>query len=110
MTKATHTPAPWSFHRETPDSEWVLVTDPNGNIVANVNSESGPDIPPLVSTKMPQSANAHLIRTAPELYNLLHCILMQHRTGGAYSCHGGVSLSKSMDAHIEGLLAKARGE
>ena len=43
------------------------MTNAAGNIIANVNSESGPDIPPLVSTKMPRDANARLIAASPLL-------------------------------------------
>mgnify|MGYP000747659551 CR=1 FL=1 len=61
----THTPTPWKFAQESIDPEWAIVTDADGNIIANVNSETGPDIPPLVSTKMPRDANAA---------HIVHCV------------------------------------
>lgn len=63
----THTPGPWTVSFEVAISDWALVIARDGKIVANVNSETGPDLPPLVSTKMPQAANARLIAAAPEL-------------------------------------------
>lgn len=36
-----------------------------------MNRESGPDLPPLVSTKMPQCANARLIALAPEMVGMI---------------------------------------
>ncbi len=59
----SHTPTPWKYTQESIDPEWAIVTDASGHIIANVNSETGPDIPPLVSTKMPRDANAaHIVR------------------------------------------------
>ncbi len=70
-TKTAHTPGPWKWSQESVDPEWAVVTSEGGNVVANVNSETGPDIPPLVSTKMPQHANARLIAAAPAMYEAL---------------------------------------
>lgn len=63
-----HTPGPWKWGQESIDPEWAVVTSQGGCIIANVNSETGPDIPPLVSTKMPQHANAAIIAAAPDMY------------------------------------------
>lgn len=71
MTNNKHTPGPWKYSFESIDLAWAIVTDSNGNIIANVNSETGPDLPPLVSTKMPQIANARLIAAAPVLLKAL---------------------------------------
>lgn len=78
QTKAKHTPGPWKFGYESIDPNWAIVTGAGGHIVANVNSESGPDLPPLVSAKLPQEANARLISAAPELLEAceraLYCV------------------------------------
>ena len=54
------------FSKSEP-SEWGLIVDSHENIIANVNSETGPDIPPLVSTKMPCAANGMLMAAAPDM-------------------------------------------
>ncbi len=64
---AKHTAGPWRVLHECADPEWCVVVALGGRIVANVNAETGPDIPPLVSTKMPKEGNALLIAAAPEL-------------------------------------------
>lgn len=74
----TFTPGPWVVSFESVDPEWAVVTGKGGHIVANVNSESGPDVPPLVSVKMPRDANARLIAASPDL--LAACL-----AGAAYS-------------------------
>lgn len=73
--KQKHTPGPWKISYESIDPEWAVVTGANGHIVANVNSESGPDIYPMVSTKMPRDANALLIAAAPDMLAALKAIL-----------------------------------
>lgn len=67
----SHTPGPWKVKSEQIDPEWAIVEDNHGNIVANVNSETGPALY-LDTTKMPKDANAHLIAAAPELLAALH--------------------------------------
>ena len=62
-----HTPGPWKFGWETNKKDWGIVTDGGGNIIANVNTKTGPDLPPLVPRKMPADANAKLIAAAPDL-------------------------------------------
>ena len=63
----THTAGPWKFSESKLASGWGLVIDSHKNIIANVNTETGPDIPPLVSTKMPCKANGMVIAAAPDM-------------------------------------------
>ena len=65
------TRGPWAVSQETIDPHWSIVQDRFGNIVANVNSRTGPDLPPAVQTLMPSAANARLIAAAPELAEAL---------------------------------------
>lgn len=63
-----HTPGPWSYSWETQDRDWAIVTDVNGWIVANVNTETGPDVHSAPAMRqMPAEANAYLIAAAPDL-------------------------------------------
>lgn len=63
-----HTPGPWKFGFESASSDWAIVTDASGGVVANVNAESGPDaISAPATRKMPREANARLIAAAPDL-------------------------------------------
>ena len=62
----TYTPGPWRFSASE-SSEWGLIVDSHENIIANVNTETGPDIPPLVSTKMPCKANGMVIAAVPDM-------------------------------------------
>lgn len=79
---APHTPGPWKVSTESADPDWAVVTTTHGNVVANVNSETGPDLTPLVSVKMPQNANARLIAAAPDLLasfrELASYLVMEH--------------------------------
>ena len=70
-----YTTGPWTFDWEDDNRTWAIVKSPTGKIVANVNTESGPDIAPLVSDKMPAQANAQLISAAPDLFEALKIIL-----------------------------------
>lgn len=72
-----HTPGPWDVRQESVCPEWSIVVATGGRIVANVNSETGPDIPPLVSTKMPREANARLIAAAPEMLEALREVVTE---------------------------------
>ena len=72
----THTPGPWKFSESKLASGWGLVVDSHENIIANVNTETGPDIPPLVSTKMPCKANGMVIAAAPDMLAALKYNLM----------------------------------
>ena len=67
----SHTPGPWKVDSSMISTGWVLVTNSNGDVVANVNTETGPDIPPLVSIKMAALSNAHLIAAAPDMLKML---------------------------------------
>ena len=84
MNTSKHTPGPWKWTIESHNNEWAIVTDQNGHIIANVNSESGPDIPPLVSTKMPMETNAHLIAAAPAMYEALQRLFNGNVDCGTY--------------------------
>lgn len=62
-----HTPGPWRFIASELSSGWGLIVDSHENIIANVNTETGPDTPPLVSTKVPCAANGMLMAAAPDM-------------------------------------------
>ena len=98
-----HTPGPWKVTVENDDSDWAIVTGKGGNIVANVNSESGPDLPPLVSTKMPQRANTNLIDAAPDLLEALEMVRDADNDNGR-------KIPSLARAKIDAAIAKARGE
>lgn len=67
-----HTPAPWGWKWETEKRKWAIVTDSTGGIIANVNTETGPDALSAPATrKMPAEANVRLIAAAPEMLNAL---------------------------------------
>ncbi|GIK39550.1 MAG: hypothetical protein BroJett011_33830 [Chloroflexota bacterium] len=72
-----HTPGPWTYHFEEPNRDWVLIMagGPKGKIIANVNTQSCPDIDsaPLFRV-MPAKANANLIAAAPDMYEALEMI------------------------------------
>ena len=63
----TYTPGPWRFIASELSSGWGLIVDSHENIIANVNTETGPDTPPLVSTKMPCAANGMLMAAVPDM-------------------------------------------
>ena len=67
----SHTPGPWRIDTKESLPDWEIVVDARCHIVANVNTESGPDIPPAVSIKMPAKANAYLIASAPDMLAML---------------------------------------
>lgn len=102
---AGHTPGPWAFDWEDEDRKWAIVTSPTGKIVANVNTESGPDLPPLVSDKMPAGANARLIACAPSmltaLKEALHPLEMYHIYGWPDR--------NNVIAQVKSAIAKAEG-
>jgi hypothetical protein len=76
-TNQKHTPGPWEVRHESADPEWSVVVASGGRIVANINAETGPDIPPLTATKMPKEANARLISAAPDLLAALEELLVE---------------------------------
>ena len=98
----SHTPGPWSVDSSMISTGWVLVTKSNGDVVANVNTETGPDIPPTVSIKMPALSNAHLIAAAPDLLRELERLENQ----------SGLPLERDDPARVAARAAirKARGE
>lgn len=62
------TPGPWEYGWETSAREWAIITNSAGSIIANVNTETGPDAQSVPATrKMPAEANARLIAAAPDL-------------------------------------------
>lgn len=105
----THTPTPWKFAQESIDPEWAIVTDADGNIIANVNSETGPDIPPLVSTKMPRDANAahivHCVNNHDALLQALKAVIDATASYYQYDTAGRPWLKQALDA-----IAQAEGK
>ena len=102
--KTKHTPGPWRVDSSMVHTGWVLVTTSDGNIIANVNTETGPDIPPAVSTKMPAMNNATLIAAAPEMYQAL--TLACAAVADVTHCGG----DDCTDCEVGTALRKARGE
>lgn len=80
----THTPGPWKFSESKLASGWGLVVDSHENIIANVNSETGPDIPPLVSTKVPCTGNGELMAAAPDMLAALLAVERNVQIKNAY--------------------------
>ena len=93
----SHTPGPWSVDSSMISTGWVLVTKSNGDVVANVNTETGPDIPPTVSIKMPALSNAHIIAAAPEMLEALEWLNLH-------------SFTAQNSPKIQSAIRKARGE
>ena len=98
----SHTPGPWRVDLREMRDGWVIVVDDNEGIVANVNTESGPDIPPLVSRKMPAGANAALIAAAPEMLEALEAMVEMVELNGV-----GKRYALGLAASA---IRKARGE
>ena len=117
MSENKHTPEPWHISQESIDPNWSVVVDKSGNIVANVNAKSGPDVPPLVSTKMPVSENARLIASAPELLAALEsceAALATLRENNRWDAHPedfNDDVDEAIDAHDKATaaIAKATG-
>ena len=107
MNGAKFTPGPWTFDWEDDNRTWAIVKSPTGKIVANVNTESGPDIAPLVSDKMPAQANAQLISAAPDLFEALKkAIDALERADDSFGVPGLHGIINEADAAIR----KAEGE
>ena len=101
----THTAGPWKFSESKLASGWGLVIDSHKNIIANVNTETGPDIPPLVSTKMPCKANGMVIAAAPDMLAALKYNLMV-----LYDAHPEPEQRRYALALTKGAIAKAEGK
>ena len=100
----THTPGPWEISLREMLDGWVIVVDRDGGIVANVNTETGPNIPPLVSRKMPAGANAALIAAAPEMLSML---LELQECAGYWSEY---DVPLGLKERLDTVIRKARGE
>lgn len=88
------------------DKQWFVERPEQSNGYAYINSMKGGvgNVCTIYNYDSDEGhANAALIAAAPDMAELLHIILTQHRTNGA------VSLSPTMEKRIEELLNKARG-
>ena len=99
-----HTPGPWEISLREMLDGWVIVVDRDGGIVANVNTETGPNIPPLVSRKMPAGANAALIAAAPAML----AMLLELQECADYWSEYDVPLG--LKERLDTVIRKARGE
>lgn len=103
-----HTPGPWRVDSSMVHTGWVLVTTSDGNIIANVNTETGPDIPPAVSTKMPAMNNATLISAAPRMLEVLEWL------SDEYCCRddscGGVLFTEQDFRRVHAVIREARAK
>lgn len=101
MSTAQHTPGPWKYGRQSVSPDWVIVTDAAGSIVANVNTETGPDAASRPAMRvMPADANARLIASAPELLAALEYVL---------NCAEADGWSEFMLGQARAAIAKAKG-
>ena len=103
----THTPGPWRVDSSMVHTGWVLVTTSDGNIIANVNTETGPDIPPAVSTKMPAMNNATLIASAPRMLEVLEWL------SDEYCCRDdscGVLFTEQDFRRVHAVIREARAK
>ncbi|MDI9430672.1 MAG: hypothetical protein QM570_03000 [Planctomycetota bacterium] len=68
--QAKPTPGPWQYSFEGSDPSWAIVTGQGGAIIANVNSETGPDaVSAPAMRQMPADANARLIAEVGTVYH-----------------------------------------
>jgi hypothetical protein len=103
--KVKHTPGPWRFTVESVNDEWGIVIDASGGIIANVNSETGPDATSAPAMRqMPMRANGALLAAAPDLLAALKWIA-DHGDAGA----GGRPAYHDMRAKARAAIAKAEG-
>jgi hypothetical protein len=71
-----HTQGPWSFHWEGESKDWAIVVDAHGRVVANVNTQTGPDAISAPATgSMPAGDNARLIVASPDLLTALRAFV-----------------------------------
>jgi hypothetical protein len=80
-----HTPGPWKHSFESTNQDWAIVTNSAGSIIANVNTETGPDAVSVPAMRqMPAEANARLIAQAPALLEVCQKVrnrLWEHMRG-----------------------------
>ena len=110
-----HTPGPWKYSFESIDPRWAIVTAKSGAIVANVNSETGPDVVSApVMRQMPADANAKLISAAPDLLEACKAALhlLQHPRAVTIQDHVTVLYNDARDTRtiIDAAIAKATGK
>ena len=110
MSESKHTRGPWKYGFESADHEWAIVTDTGGSIIANVNTETGPDATSAPATrKMPAEANARLIAFAPDMLALLESFCTENppidpMTGKP------MTFKQWVRGYSDRILAKAKGE
>jgi len=99
MSKNTlYTPGPWKYSFEGSNPDWAIVTNNSGAIVANVNSETGPNIHTAPAMRqMPADANARLIAAAPDLLEACKTALALIDISTDYA---GMSTSRELKAAI----------
>jgi ribosomal protein S7 len=103
-----HTSGPWNWSVESVDPEWAVVTDKSGGIVANVNSETGPDASSAPAMRqMPRDANARLIAAAPDMLEALR----EAEHASQELCNGQDPANEcwAVLARIRAAIAKAEG-
>jgi len=111
MSKTKWTPGPWKFGWETNDKRWGIITNSKGDIIANVNTQTGPDLSPLCPIVMPCVANANLMIASPGMYKALEDLLNDTESrfdfmGDNYPCDAQLVAC----ANARAALARARGE
>jgi len=104
--KAGYTPGPWDIRYESFSGSAYICTA-GGSVIAEVEKECGPDIPPIVSIKMPVAANACLIAGAPELLEALEHALAA--LVDAQKLHPAWIYTDARNA-AEKAIAKAKGK
>jgi hypothetical protein len=95
------TPTDWKISKEDSDDNWAIITDSHGNIIANVNTETGPtsnSFPTRV--KMPAKENAALISAAPEMLAVIERALREDDE----------LKYPALVREMERVIAKAKGE
>ncbi len=104
--KTKHTPGLWDIRYETASGSAYICTA-GGSVIAEVEKECGPDIPPIVSRKMPVEANARLIAAAPDM--LEACIFARECAQGPIPGMSLTEAHKKACSMLDGAIAKAKG-
>lgn len=111
-----HTPGPWIYSWETEARDWAVVTDTSGGIVANVNTETGPDAHSAPATRqMPAEANVRLIASAPALLEALEDYLAaveeerDRRRKHHAQMHAAFDKMRQCEEAARAAIASARG-